>query len=50
MKPGHNAVILPLSCWYQHDSGKITALWPGFTFEFWRRTRVFDAADYELGS
>jgi cation diffusion facilitator CzcD-associated flavoprotein CzcO len=36
--------------WYQHDSGKITALWPGFTFEFWRQTRAFDAGDYELGA
>jgi len=35
--------------WYQHRSGKITALWPGFTFDFWRRTRAFDASHYELG-
>lgn len=34
--------------WYQHRSGKITVLWPGFTFEFWRRTRAFDAAAYDV--
>jgi cation diffusion facilitator CzcD-associated flavoprotein CzcO len=34
--------------WYQHRSGKITALWPGFTVGFWRRTRAFDANDYQL--
>lgn len=34
--------------WYQHSSGKITALWPGFTFSFWRRTRKFEPADYSL--
>jgi cation diffusion facilitator CzcD-associated flavoprotein CzcO len=34
------------SSWYQHRSGKITALWPGFTFEFWRRTRRFSGAAY----
>lgn len=32
--------------WYKHRSGKITALWPGFTFDFWRRTRRFDGAAY----
>lgn len=34
--------------WYQTRSGKNTTLWPGFTFEFARRTRAFDAASYEL--
>lgn len=34
--------------WYQHASGKITALWPGFTFSFWRRTRAFAVEDYAL--
>ncbi|MBX7078649.1 MAG: NAD(P)/FAD-dependent oxidoreductase [Nannocystaceae bacterium] len=34
--------------WYQHRSGKITTLWPGFTFDFWRRTRAFDEGDYAL--
>jgi cation diffusion facilitator CzcD-associated flavoprotein CzcO len=31
--------------WYQHRSGKITALWPGFTFGFWWRAR-FRPEDY----
>jgi cation diffusion facilitator CzcD-associated flavoprotein CzcO len=35
--------------WYQHENGKITVLWPGFTFDFWRRTRAFDPAQYVLG-
>ncbi|MEY1662335.1 flavin-containing monooxygenase [Isoalcanivorax beigongshangi] len=35
--------------WYQHRSGKITALWPGFTFEFWLRTRKVDQDAYRLG-
>lgn len=34
--------------WYQHKSGKITALWPDFTFKFWLRTRDFKASDYQL--
>jgi hypothetical protein len=35
------------SSWYQTASGKITTLWPGFTFEFRRLTRRFDARDYD---
>jgi cation diffusion facilitator CzcD-associated flavoprotein CzcO len=35
--------------WYQHRSGKITALWPGFTFDFWLRARRLDAAQFHLG-
>jgi cation diffusion facilitator CzcD-associated flavoprotein CzcO len=34
--------------WYRSASGRVTTLWPGFTFEFRRRTRRFDAAAYEL--
>jgi cation diffusion facilitator CzcD-associated flavoprotein CzcO len=34
--------------WYRSASGRITTLWPGFTFEFRRRTRHFIAADHEL--
>jgi cation diffusion facilitator CzcD-associated flavoprotein CzcO len=33
--------------WYQTRSGKNTTLWPGFTFEFRRRTRAFDEDAYE---
>ena len=36
--------------WYQHRNGKITALWPGFTVGFWRRTRAFDPAHYVVGA
>jgi cation diffusion facilitator CzcD-associated flavoprotein CzcO len=34
--------------WYQTRSGKLTTLWPGFTFEFRWRTRRFDAENYRL--
>ncbi len=33
--------------WYQADDGRVV-LWPGFTFDYWRRTRRVDLADYEL--
>ena len=32
--------------WYLHPSGKNTTLWPGYTFQFRRRTRRFDPRDY----
>jgi hypothetical protein len=32
--------------WYQTRSGKVTAIWPGFTFSFRRRTRRVRAAEY----
>jgi cation diffusion facilitator CzcD-associated flavoprotein CzcO len=34
--------------WYKHRSGKITALWPGFTFSFWLRARRFRRDDWHL--
>jgi cation diffusion facilitator CzcD-associated flavoprotein CzcO len=34
--------------WYLDASGKNTTLWPGFTFEFRRRTRHFDTRSYRL--
>ena len=34
--------------WYLDREGRNTALWPDHTFRFVRRTRRFDAADYEL--
>ncbi len=34
--------------WYKHRSGKITALWPGFTFSFRRQTEKVTARDYVL--
>jgi len=34
--------------WYLDANGHNTTLWPGFTFEFWRRTLRFDAQHYDL--
>jgi cation diffusion facilitator CzcD-associated flavoprotein CzcO len=32
--------------WYMAPDGEVL-LWPGFTFDYWRRTRRVDLADYE---
>jgi hypothetical protein len=34
--------------WYIDANGKNTTIWPDFTFNFWKQTREFDAAAYEL--
>lgn len=34
--------------WYLNSEGKNTTLWPGFTFEFRRKTKRFKLKDYEL--
>jgi cation diffusion facilitator CzcD-associated flavoprotein CzcO len=34
------------SSWYKTAAGKNTNNWPGFTFEYRRRTRTFDLEDY----
>jgi cation diffusion facilitator CzcD-associated flavoprotein CzcO len=34
--------------WYIDAQGKNTTIWPDFTWRFWRQTRTFDAAAYEL--
>ena len=34
--------------WYLDANGNNTTLWPGFTFEFRRRTRHFDQQHYDL--
>jgi cation diffusion facilitator CzcD-associated flavoprotein CzcO len=34
--------------WYQTRTGRITTLWPGFTFEYRWRLRRFDAHNYAL--
>jgi hypothetical protein len=34
--------------WYIDANGKNTTIWPDFTFTFWKETRAFDAAAYEL--
>jgi len=36
------------SNWYRHESGKGTNNWPGFTVEYWRRTRRLDLSAYDL--
>ena len=35
--------------WYLDSEGRNLTLWPGFTFDFRRRTREFAAADFLLG-
>jgi cation diffusion facilitator CzcD-associated flavoprotein CzcO len=37
------------SSWYLDSEGRNLTLWPGFTFDFRRRTREFRAADFQLG-
>ncbi len=32
--------------WYQHADGHIDTLWPGFTWEYWLKTRRCNVADY----
>lgn len=32
--------------WYQHADGRIDTLWPGYTWEYWLKTRRFKAANY----
>ena len=34
--------------WYKHKSGKITALWPSFTFTFWLRLRKLRISEYVM--
>jgi hypothetical protein len=34
--------------WYIDAEGKNTTIWPDFTFRFWKETREFDTAAYEL--
>jgi hypothetical protein len=37
------------SSWYLDSEGRNLTLWPGFTFEFRRRTRRFRPADFTIG-
>ena len=32
--------------WYQNANGDIDTLWPGYTWEYWLKSRRFSAADY----
>lgn len=34
--------------WYLDENGRSRTLWPGYTFDFRRRTRAVDPADHEL--
>jgi hypothetical protein len=34
--------------WYQTAAGRNSALWPGFTVDYWRRTRRVDLDDFTL--
>jgi cation diffusion facilitator CzcD-associated flavoprotein CzcO len=34
--------------WYLEEDGTNTTLWPGYTFEYWWRTRNFDGSDYRF--
>jgi cation diffusion facilitator CzcD-associated flavoprotein CzcO len=34
--------------WYQSADGRIDTLWPDFTWKYWRRTRQFDPAIYQV--
>jgi cation diffusion facilitator CzcD-associated flavoprotein CzcO len=34
--------------WYQSADGRNDTLWPGFTFDYWRRTRRFDPGAYHI--
>lgn len=33
--------------WYQNADGRIDTLWPGYTWEYWLKTRRFNGADYK---
>jgi hypothetical protein len=35
--------------WYLDANGRNSSLWPGFTFEFWARTRRLDPDNYLFG-
>jgi hypothetical protein len=34
--------------WYQDATGRVAAIWPGYTWSYRLRTRRFDPADYEV--
>jgi hypothetical protein len=38
------------SSWYLDAEGRNLTLWPGFTFDFRRRTRTFKSADFVLSA
>jgi hypothetical protein len=32
--------------WYQNADGHIDTLWPGYTWQYWLKTRQFRVGDY----
>ncbi|WP_144112435.1 flavin-containing monooxygenase [Paraburkholderia sp. BCC1886] len=44
----HSVWVSGCHSWYQTKSGKVTALWPGFTFSFRKRTRRVRPHDYRF--
>ncbi|CAB3782115.1 Baeyer-Villiger monooxygenase [Paraburkholderia ultramafica] len=44
----HSVWVSGCHSWYQTKSGKVTALWPGFTFSFRKRTRRVRPRDYRF--
>ena len=32
--------------WYQNANGQIDTLWPGYTWQYWLKTRRFQVSDY----
>ncbi|MGQ7938222.1 flavin-containing monooxygenase [Paraburkholderia sp. D1E] len=44
----HSVWVSGCHSWYQTKSGKVTALWPGFTFSFRKRTRRVRPHDYHF--
>ena len=45
-----SATVWEAGCtsWYRTADGRNTNNWPGFTTDYRRRTRFFDAGNYEL--
>jgi hypothetical protein len=35
--------------WYIGDKGRNTTVWPGYTFDYRRRTKAISLADYKAG-
>ncbi|WP_176343040.1 flavin-containing monooxygenase [Paraburkholderia bryophila] len=44
----HSVWVSGCHSWYQTKSGKVTALWPGFTFSFRKRTRRVRPGEYRF--
>jgi len=49
-KLGRSVWATGCSSWYQTAAGHNSALWPGFTVDYWRRTRRLRLEDFAAGS